>query len=363
MNGKGEGLISIIIVNYNSAYLTKRAVESVFREDEDIEVIIVDNTSTSGEKEYLRDIFGSQKVTLIFNESNIGFARACNQAFSLSRGEFIFLLNPDAYVIPPCLSTLKEFMKNTPVVSAASPLLYWDSAMTYLFPYPFLPSPLQDFCGKLSQTFPAFGYLYSLCGRRKNLKLWKSSCPVKVKNLSGGTVMLRRSAIENVGGLFDEQFFLFYEDNDLFIRLRKAGYDLYIVPCAKAVHSYRHTAKKLEIMAQSRELYFKKHFGRNLLNYISSHIPDHPQKTGHIESVTWVTPPSFSVPAALRERYLFEWSPYPIFIPSVGYFGRGGTFILSEEVWRSLDRGNYYSRFSGDRELFSTTKTLFWRKD
>lgn len=355
-------MISVIIVNYNSAYLTKRAVESVFQENENVEVFVVDNTATPEEQECLRGIFGAQKVTLIFNESNVGFAKACNQAFSLSRGEFIFLLNPDAYVIPPCLSTLKEFMENMPIVSSASPLLYWDNVMTYLFPYTFLPSPLQDFYRKLSQMFTAFGYFYSLYGRRKNLELWKSSSPLKVKNLSGGTVMLRRSAIEGIGGLFDEQFFLFYEDNDLFIRLRKAGYNLYIVPCAKAVHSYKHTAIKLGIMAQSRELYYKKHFGSNLLHYISSHIPDYTRKTGHIESGTWITPPTFSVPAALREGYLFEWSPYPLFIPSVGYFGRGDTFIFSEEIWHSLDKGDYYSRFSDYRKSFSTSRILFWRK-
>ena len=88
-------MISVIIVNFNSAHLTRRAVDSVFQEKEDLEVFVVDNTATAGEQELLHHIFDSREVTLLLNESNAGFAAACNQAFSRARGQFIFLLNPD----------------------------------------------------------------------------------------------------------------------------------------------------------------------------------------------------------------------------------------------------------------------------
>lgn len=355
-------MISVIIVNYNSAYLTKRAVESVFREDENVEVFVVDNTSTPEERECLHSIFKTQDVAFVFNESNVGFAGACNQAFSLSRGEYIFLLNPDAYLIPPCLRMLREFMENNLRVGSVSPLLYWDSAMTYLFPNSFLPSPAQDFFMKLSRISPSFGYLYSHWGKRKNLKLWRSSSPVKAKNLSGGTVMIRRSAIEDIGGLFDERFFLFYEDNDLLLRLRRAGYSLYFVPCAKAVHSYKHSNLKLDIMAKSRELYYEKHFSNHPLRRLSAHLPDYSLRTGYTDSGTWNTPPLFSVPVKFRNGYLFEWSPNHLFIPAVGFFGKGETFIFSEEIWHSLDKGEYYGRFSDDQKLFCSSRALFWRK-
>lgn len=355
-------MISVIIVNYGSASLAKRAVESVYCENEEIEVIIVDNTATSEEQEYLRNIFKAREVTLIFNKENVGFARACNQAFSLSRGEYIFLLNPDAYVISPCLRILREFMEKMPCVGSASPLLYWDNAMTYLFPYTFLPSPVCDISIKLSQMSPFIGCLYSHYGRRKNLKLWKSSVPVKAQNLSGGTVMLLRSAIESVGGLFDERFFLFYEDNDLFLRLKKAGYSLYILPDAKAVHSYSHTTYKLDIMEQSRTLYYDKHFRNNLLGRISALLPDSSRRIESVDCGTWKTPPVFPVPRELRERYLFEWSHFHLFVPSVGHFGSGEIFILSEELWHSLDCGTYYSRFSDERKMSCSGKTLLWRK-
>lgn len=354
-------MISVIIVNYNSASLTRRAVESVFQEHEEIEVFVVDNTSTSEEQRQLQDMVEKQNLTLIFNEENVGFAKACNQAFALSRGKYIFLLNPDAYVIPSCLGILREFMEKMPDVSSVSPLLGWDWAVSHLFPYTFLPSPLQDFLIRLSQLSFPFGYLYSLYIRRKNIRLWESPGPVKAENLSGGTVMVRRSAIEDIGGLFDEQFFLFYEDNDLFLRLKKAGYSFYIIPAAKAVHSYSHSAGKLDVMARSQELYFNKHFSRNLLRRISGHLPGTPRKS-ECAAETWSTPPVFSVPPELRKRYLFEWSPNRFFFPAIGYFGRGETFLFSEEVWHSLDKGNYYGRFSDDQKMFCSGKVLCWKK-
>ncbi len=353
---------SVIIVNYHSGRLAKRAVDSLFREDEKIEVLLVDNSTSSEERQYLQTAFDNREITLIFNDRNVGFAAACNQAFSASRGEYVFLLNPDAYVVPPCLSVLREFMEAVPAVACASPLLYWDSAMTYLFPSTFLPSPFRDLLMKLSHLLPLFGYLYSQYGREKNIALWKASVPVKTENLSGGTVMVRRSAVEDAGGLFDERFFLFYEDNDLFLRMNKAGYSLYTVPTAKAVHSYSHSTFKLDIMAQSRELYFAKHFGSSFLARTAARLPAFSRQAACVDSGTWKTPPVFPVPPKLKKGYLFEWSTNHLFIPSVGSFGSGETFIFSEELWPSLENGDYYSRFSDDKRMCRPGEVLLWRK-
>lgn len=354
-------MVSVIIVNFHSAYLTIRAVESVFSDNEKSEVFVVDNTATPDEKKTLQSIL-PPATNLIFNERNEGFAKACNKAYALSKGELIFLLNPDAYIIPPCLSILKNFLGDTPEAGSVAPLIFWDSTMTYLFPRSIPPSPVHDVFTKLSQMLFAFGYLYSLFERKKNLKLWKSLSPVRVKNLSGGTAMIRRSAIEDAGGLFDEQFFLFYEDSDLFLRLRKAGYHSYIVPSAKAVHNHKHTRLKLDIMAQTRVLFNKKHFHNLFLEYIFAQLPEPSHKGEYTDSGDWDTPPLFSVPPDLRKSYLFELSPTPLFIPSVGSFGRGETFSLPEEIWNYIDQGDYFSRFTDPSKLFCRNRILHWRK-
>jgi hypothetical protein len=115
-------------------------------------------------------------------------------------------------------------------------------------------------------------------------------------------------------------------------------------------------------MAQSRELYYRKHFSNHFLRRISTYLPHCSPTPEYPESGSWDIPPSFSVPFELRKGYLFEWSPNHLFIPSVGFFGKGEAFIFSEEIWHSLKKGDYYSRFSDDRTLFSHNSIFLWRK-
>ncbi|HEX8948749.1 MAG TPA: glycosyltransferase, partial [Dissulfurispiraceae bacterium] len=167
-------MISVIIVNYHSASLTERAVRSVFSDSEDVEVIIADNTAAEEERRRLRELSAAYPLTLIFNQDNAGFARANNQAFSVAKGEYLLLLNPDACIVPPCLGALKAFMESTPSAGAVSPMVYWDDRMTFFFPhYPF-PSPFDDLCTKMSGLSGIFRTLYTLHERRKNLDLWRS---------------------------------------------------------------------------------------------------------------------------------------------------------------------------------------------
>ncbi|HUO76575.1 MAG TPA: glycosyltransferase family 2 protein [Thermodesulfovibrionales bacterium] len=339
-------MISVVIVNYYSARQTERAIKSVLQSGVEREIIVVDNTCTTGEREVLDEMRRSYGFSLVCNDKNLGFARACNQAYARSKGKYIFLLNPDAFVVPSCLGILREFLENTPPAGSASPQVYWDDEMRYFFPHYTLPSPSMDLCVRLSSLSKTFRTIYSLSERRRNLELWKSSTPVRVKNLHGGVVMVRRSAAEQSGGLFDERFFLFYEDTDLFFRLRKRGYSLYTIPEAKAVHNYSHSEKKLEMMSRTTRLYFEKHFSRNLLLRISSFLPEGSLEGPYHDYGIWNDPPLFPVPKAFRDGYLFEWSPSPLFIPSIGCFGKGGEFAFSRQVWDLLDDGRYFNRFS-----------------
>ena len=356
-------MISTIIVNYNSAHLTEKAVGSVLQEDEESEVFVVDNTAAPEERERLQDMFEGRPVTLLFNETNEGFGRACNRAYSLCRGEYIFLLNPDAYIVPPCLRTMRKFLEDKPRAGSVSPLLFWDSAMTYFFPRALLPSPGRDFAVRLSGFSPALGSLYSLSERKKNLRLWRSSSPVRVENISGGTAFLRRTAIDDSGGLFDERFFLFYEDSDLFLRMQKKGHHLYIVPSARAVHRHTHSLEKLDIMSHTREIYYEKNFKGLFMQRVASLIPGTTRPRDCVDFGSWGTPPLFPVPEGLSEQYLFEWSPSPLFVPSVGYFGTGKDLLFSPEIWDCIDRGEYYSRFTDAGKTLAVHEVLRWNKN
>jgi GT2 family glycosyltransferase len=338
-------MISVIIVNYHSARQTERAVRSILQSEEEKEIIVVDNTCTNDEKEVLDEVRRSYGFHLIFNDSNVGFAKACNQAFARSKGNYIFLLNPDAFIVSPCLSVLGEFLERTPSAGSVSPQVYWDDEMRYLFPCYSLYSPLEELCVRLSSLSQTFRTFYSLGRRRQNLRLWRSPVPVSVGNLHGGAVMVRRSAAEKAGGLFDERFFLFFEDTDLFFRQRKKGYSLYVVPEAKAVHNYSHSRQKLEFLSRARPLYYEKHFRRSFLSGLTSRIPEGLWKESCQDHGLWDSPPSFPV-SRFQDGYLFEWSPNPLFVPSIGCFSKDREFTLSRQIWDLLDNGRYYCRFT-----------------
>ncbi len=175
--------------------------------------------------------------------------------------------------------------------------------------------------------------------------------------------MVRRAAAEKSGGLFDERFFLFFEDTDLFFRLRERGYGLYIIPVAKAVHNYNHSGKKLEYLSRMSRLYHEKHFSRSFLSGITSHIPEGSWKESYHDYGVWNAPPSFPVPDAFQGGYLFEWSPNSMFVPSIGCFDRGRNFSLSKQVWDMLGGGRYYSRFSFPSARTGKCATGCWTKE
>ena len=103
--------LSIVIVNYNVKYFLEQCLCSVNKAIKkiDAEVIVVDNASSDGSLEFLQPLF--PEVKFIQNKSNVGFSKACNQGFKLSKGEFILFLNPDTIVSEDCFEKCIFFFK------------------------------------------------------------------------------------------------------------------------------------------------------------------------------------------------------------------------------------------------------------
>ena len=89
--------LSIITLTYNKLKYTKKYIESLYKYTRDFELIIVDNGSTDGTREYLQSLDG---VKLIFNEENVGFSKGNNQGLELAEGEYIGFLNNDILLFP-----------------------------------------------------------------------------------------------------------------------------------------------------------------------------------------------------------------------------------------------------------------------
>jgi GT2 family glycosyltransferase len=362
-------LVSAIIVNYNSALLTRRAVSSVFEDDAlhgDVEVLVVDNTSTEHERMKLR-CFTQSGVTLILNKNNIGFGRASNLAYEQSRGKYILLLNPDAYLLPDALPTLIRFLESYPRAGAVGPRIYWDDACEFLLPPSLNMSPVACIWNTIAQSSQLLFDLRSLWWRRHAVSVLCRALPVQQKNLSGGHVLLRRDAVEASGGLFDPRFFLYYEDTDLFRRMRSNKFELYIDPRASVVHYYNQCTPcdggdKCRYMQQSYQQYMQKHDPIGRIRRGAAFLQKWLPKTDPCEIETLGTvdePLVFGVPRKPEAGWVFEWSPNRNFMPAATRFGKGPAARFSQDAWRLLLPGCYYGRLGGVNSFF-TYKMWQW---
>ncbi len=234
---ESECILSIIIVNHNSCELLENCIHSILStlEAPACEMFAVDNHSDDGSVEMLRNTFPG--VEIISNEANIGYAKAINQAFRVSCGKFVLVLNADTIVMPGAIQALLAFMEMDPHCGVAGPkLLYPNGKLQYSCrTFQSLKTILfrRTILGKI---FPRSRVL------RDHLMMdWDHSQEREVDWLQGSVLMLRRDAVEHAGPM-DERYFLYFEDVDLCYRTKNAGWRVCYVPEATFVHYYRRSS-------------------------------------------------------------------------------------------------------------------------
>ena len=202
--------VSIIIVSYNSANCIRDCLASVrAQQGVDHEIIVVDNASADGTVSVLRGL--GPDIHLVANEKNMGFGWACNQGFAVSRGQYVYLLNPDAQLVgSEVLACLCRELADHP---------RWGLAGTCILSASGQPKgpPNHEYPGQ-NRTSSDFSHL-----------------PGQISWVIGASMFLRRQAYEAVGG-FDLNFFLYGEDTDFCLRLRQQGYEIGFVEEAKVRH-------------------------------------------------------------------------------------------------------------------------------
>ncbi len=249
--------LSIIIVNWNTKNLLEKCLETLKQtlQAQAGEIFVVDNGSTDGSKEMVRTRF--PEAILIDNPSNLGFARANNQALRLSKGKYILLLNPDTQVEKGAIETLTTFLdKCSEVGVVGAQLLYQNgSKQNAIANFPTLATELLN-KSLLRWLFPG-----RFPGKERTYDE-----PIEVDSVIGACMMVRREAMEQVG-LLDEDYFLFLEETDWCYRMKKVGWKVYHVPQARVIHFQGKSADQDKKRAKieyyrSRYLFFKKHRGR-----------------------------------------------------------------------------------------------------
>ena len=211
--------LSIVIVNYNVKYFLEQCLWSVKKAclQIDAEIIVIDNLSTDGSREYLPGKFPG--VIFKWNDSNDGFGKANNIALKEAKGDYILFLNPDTLVPEDCFVKCLAFFASHKKCGALGVRML-DGSGRYLkeskrgFPSPL--TSLYKMIG-LATLFPSSanfaGYYAGHLPEHKN---------AEVDVLAGAFMMLSKAAVAATGG-FDEDFFMYGEDVDLSYRIRQAG--------------------------------------------------------------------------------------------------------------------------------------------
>jgi len=254
-------VVSLIIVTWNGKRYALECLESLRQNTGTVpvEVIVVDNQSSDGTPDEIQRQF--PRVTVIRNRANLGFAKANNIGLALARGRYLGLVNSDVLVPAGCIKNMVSFMDQNPAIGLLGPKMLapgggiGQSVMR-------LPTAWNTLCCSLGLhiLFPRsklFG------GFLMNSYPYDSIEDVEV--LTGWFWMVRRQALEQVGGL-DEQFFMYGEDIDWSYRFRKAGWRVVFYPEAEALHygaasSAQAPTRFYVEMRRANLQYFRKHHG------------------------------------------------------------------------------------------------------
>jgi len=215
-------LISIIIVNYNGHRWLKKLFDSLYRQTyQNFEIIFVDNGSQDESVDFLKKNYASDKIKIVQNDKNLGFAGANNIGFKHARGEYILLLNNDTFAPE---NYLEEFIKGFQEIPSAGSIQSKIILMNDMNKI--------DVCGSY-WTDSSFLYHY---GWRQNESLEQYNKSMQFFSNKGASMMIKREIIDRVG-FFDEDFWSYYEETDLCNRIWLAGGECWYYPKAVVYHA------------------------------------------------------------------------------------------------------------------------------
>lgn len=216
--------VSVAIVAYDAPDHLDRCLASIFAETRGcrVEVLVIDNGD--GRCEALVRLRFPQ-VRIVPSEGNIGFGAGCNRAAALARADRLLFLNPDTRLRDDAISNLLAFARSKPEAGAWSGRTVTETGA---------------FDGGNAIAVPSLGWLFlrevglgRLTGRR--IPYEQETAPRRADVLCGGFFMILSETWRELGG-FDESFFLYCEETDLFVRLKALGREAWVVPGVDIVH-------------------------------------------------------------------------------------------------------------------------------
>lgn len=262
--------ISIVIVSWNTCEILRNCIKSIYINTKDLkfEIIVVDNASSDGSVEMLKQEF--PQVVLVENKENRGFAAANNQGLALAKGRYVLLLNSDTLVLDGTIQKTVKFADTLPEAAVVGcRVLNEDKTLqSSCFMFPSVLNMFLWIAG-LSKLFPRNRFF-----GRERMTWWDWGNVREVDVLTGCFMLIRQKALEQVGPM-DEQFFMYFEETDWCYRFKRAGWKVMFTPNGQIVHLGGVSSKQVkpQMVRQWRKsmlLYYKKH--KSLLAYVSAWV-------------------------------------------------------------------------------------------
>ncbi|MFN2243251.1 MAG: glycosyltransferase family 2 protein, partial [Anaerolineae bacterium] len=252
--------LSIVIVSWNVRDLLRSCLQSILTEahsgpegealrieDWTVEILVVDNASTDGSAEIVRQQF--PQVHLIANKENRGFTAANNQGLARSQGRYLLLLNPDTETVGDALVTMLRYVEANAEVGALGPKLVNPdgSIQSSRRRFPTFATALVE------STVMQEWWQDNRVLRRYYMADTPDNAIQRVDWVVGACLLVRRQTYEQVGGL-DEGFFMYSEELDWCRRIKAAGWEIVYLPTAAVIH---HEGKSSEQVVPARHVYFQ----------------------------------------------------------------------------------------------------------
>ncbi len=265
-----EGLfarsVSVIIVSYWTGPILARSVMSALHQSEVRDVIIVDNGNPKEDLERLKTLAGedAQRLKILTDHGNIGYAAGCNHGVRAAEGKYIFILNPDA-ILP-----------NGSVGKLLAAVDDWADDLWMIGGKLINPDGSEQAGSRRNALTPGSAFIemtqiWRIAPKHPMFQRFnrhQTPCPketVKMPVISGACMLMPRKSFDAIGGM-DERYFLHVEDVDFCLRLGKAGGTILFTPDAEILH-YKSTSRANAMRIEYRKL-------RSIIIYFQTHFED-----------------------------------------------------------------------------------------
>lgn len=271
--------VSVIIVNFNTRDLIKNCITSIKKYTKSIsyEIIVVDNNSSDDSLEMLGDEFHDVKT--ISSSKNGGFAYANNLGMDVATGRYILLLNSDTIFIQDIFKKMVAYMDTNKWIGILGPKLL-NQDLTHQTSIAAFPTFFREFVHIfelkkilnvkiIKKLFVRYGSKIGSNDIAQYMKNFQGiEEPEKVQVLVGAAMLIRRSVIDDIGGL-DERYFMYYEEMDFCYQALKAGWPCVYYPSTEIIHLIGQSSKKVSNFTfferyKSMILYFRKNYGKTV---------------------------------------------------------------------------------------------------